>query len=418
MWAEPTYELVGFVMRSTAGERVSLGIAPCIVYMEEMKPEAHASAPENSAPSACPAEKGPIYVTRAVLPPAEVYKRYLDEVFDSGHLTNEGRFAVQLEKELAARFDVPYFSLCTNGTLSLQLALRLKGLQGREVITTPFTYVATASALLWEGCTPVFADVDEETLCLSPKAVEEALSDATAGILPVHIYGNACDVEGFAALSAQYNLACIYDAAQAVGSAYKGKSLLAYGDAAICSFHATKVFHTVEGGGVVVHNAGEQRQVGLLRAFGHRGDEHYGLGINAKLSELHAVMGLALLPQLDANIRARKRVTRLYDACFPVPGLRRPVLREGLDYNYSYYPVLFDDPAHRERAVARMNEAGIYPRRYFSPAVNTIEYMPVKKACPVAEDAARRTLCLPLYAELPEQAVERIIRIIKKSLTA
>lgn len=363
-----------------------------------------------------PSPEEAVFVTRAVLPPADIYKRYLDEVFDSGHLTNEGRFAVRLEKELAERFAVPYLSLCTNGTLSLQLALRLKGLHGKKVITTPFTYVATASALLWEWCTPVFADVDEETLCLSPKAVEEALGEDTAGVLPVHIYGNACDVDGFADLAARRGLVCIYDAAQAVGSTYKGKSLLAFGDAAVCSFHATKVFHTVEGGGVVVHSAEEKARIGLLRAFGHRGDEHYGLGINAKLSELHAVMGLALLPQLEANIEARARVSRMYDAHFPVPGLRRPMLREGLGYNYSYYPVLFDDPAHRERAVARMNEAGIHPRRYFSPALNTIGYMPDKRSCPVAEHAALRALCLPLYAGLEETDVERIVGLVRQSI--
>lgn len=360
-------------------------------------------------------EGGVIPVTRAVLPPPSVYHAYLEEVFTSGHLTNEGRFATRLEKELAERFDIPFLGLCTNGTLSLQLALRLKGLNGREVITTPFTYVATASALLWEQCTPVFADVDEETLCLSPRAVEGALSDKTAGILPVHIYGNACDVEGFAALSGRYGIPCVYDAAQAVGSSYKGKSLLAYGDAAICSFHATKVFHTVEGGGVVVHSAEELRTLSLLRAFGHRGDTHYTLGINAKLSELHAVMGLALLPQLEANIRARELISQQYDAAFPLPGLRKPGLREGLVYNYAYYPVLFDDPARRERVVARLNADGIQPRRYFSPSINTIGYMPRRCSCPVAEDAAARVLCLPLYAELPHSAIDRILRIIRQT---
>lgn len=373
-----------------------------------------AASASDAAPRNTPGE-GDVHVTRAVLPSSSVYNTYLEEVFTSGHLTNEGRFAMRLEKELAERFDIPFLSLCTNGTLSLQLALHLKALHGREVITTPFTYVATASALLWEHCAPVFADVDEETLCLSPKAVEEALSDKTAGVLPVHIYGNACDVEGFAALSEKYKLPCVYDAAQAVGSSYKGKSLLAYGDAAICSFHATKVFHTVEGGGVVVHSEEDHRALSLLRAFGHRGDTHYGLGINAKLSELHAVMGLALLPVLDDNIRSRERISKQYDAAFPLSGLRRPTLHAGLEYNYAYYPVLFDDPARRERVVARLNADGIHPRRYFSPSINTIDYMPRRFSCPVAEDAAERVLCLPLYAELEASVIDRILRIIRQT---
>lgn len=358
---------------------------------------------------------GDIPITRAVLPTPALYQEYLDQIFTSRQLTNEGKFATQLEKELASRFGIPFLSLCTNGTLSLQLALRVKSLQGKEVITTPFTYVATASALLWENCTPVFADIDEETLCLSPQSVEAAITPNTAGIVPVHIYGNACDVEGFEALAAKYSLTCIYDAAQAVGSLYKGKSLLSYGDAAICSFHATKVFHTVEGGGVILHDEEEHRQLTLLRAFGHRGDTHYGLGINAKLSELHAVMGLSLLPGLDDNIRGRERVSRIYDAYFPVQGLRKPTLAQYLDYNYAYYPVVFDNHNRREKALAKLNEAGIFPRRYFSPAVNTLPYMPRRCSCPVAEDVARRILCLPLYAELEESVVDRIMQVIRQT---
>ena len=363
-----------------------------------------------------PSEDKDILITQAVLPSPALYTQYLEEIFTSRHLTNSGKFASRLEKELAQTFAVPHLSLCANGTLSLQLAIRLKELQGKEVITTPFTYVATASALLWENCTPVFADIDEETLCLSPESVGKAIGENTAGLLPVHIYGNACDVDALDALAKAHGPACIYDAAQATGCQYNGKSLLAYGDVAICSFHATKVFHTVEGGGLVLHSDADQSRLSLLRAFGHRGDTHYGLGINAKLSELHAAMGLALLPGLAANIEGRKRVSLQYDSYLPLPGLRKPTMRPGLSYNYSYYPVIFDDPARMERVIARLNEARIFPRRYFSPAINTLPYMPKQCSCPVAEDLAGRVICLPLYAELEECVVERIVLIIHNVL--
>ena len=375
------------------------------------RPSPYSPAPRKAKASAAPTED--ILITQAVLPSPEVYTQYLSEVFTSRHLTNEGQFSTRLEKELAREFGVPFVCLCTNGTLDLQMALRLKGLQGKEVITTPFTYVATASALLWENCTPVFTDIEEDTLCLSPDAVADAVTEDTVGILPVHIYGNACDTDAFDALSKKYGLACIYDAAQAVGCAYKGKSVASYGDVATLSLHAIKVFHTVEGGAVITHDEESRRRLSLLRAFGHRGDTHYCLGINAKLSELHAVMGLALLPELAANIAGRKRVSTMYDALLPMAGLRRPTLRAGLEYNYSYYPVIFDDAARMERAIAVMNQERIFPRRYFSPALNTLPYMPKNPPCPVAEDIAGRVLCLPLYAAMEEQTVARIARLIR-----
>ncbi len=354
-----------------------------------------------------------IPVTRAILPPREVYSAYLADIFTSRQLTNEGKYASRLEAELAAAFHVPFVSLCTNGTLALQMALRLFTLQGKEIITTPFTYVATASALLWEQCTPVFADIDEETLCLSPRSVANAMTENTAGILPVHIYGNACDVDALDALAASHGLICIYDAAQAVGCSYNGKSLAAYGHCSTLSLHATKVFHTVEGGAVITHAPESHRQISLLRAFGHRGDRHERLGINAKLSELHAIMGLSLLPELPANIAARRRVSEMYDAHLPMRGLRKPRLRPGLEYNYSYYPVIFDDAARMERTITAMNRERIFPRRYFSPALNTLPYMPEHPACPVAEDIANRVLCLPLYAAMDERTVAGIVRLIQ-----
>jgi dTDP-4-amino-4,6-dideoxygalactose transaminase len=295
--------------------------------------------------------------------------------------------------------------------------LRASGLTGKKVITTPFSYVATVSALLWEGCTPVFADIDEETLCLDPHAVSEKITPDVAGVLPVHIYGNACDVDTFGALAKDAHLTLIYDGAQCFGSAYKGKSVLDYGDYAACSFHATKIFHTVEGGGVVAHSPEAMKALTLLRAFGHRGDTHYRLGINAKLSELHAAMGLSLLGGVESRIAAYAKVRAAYDALLPPHGLRRLVLREGLKYNQAYYPVIFDDEKTLLRAMERLNAENIFPRRYFYPALNTLPYLKETQTCPVAESISRRVLCLPLYPRLEDANVERIADIVKSCLS-
>ncbi len=373
---------------------------------------------QTAAPPAASGAPAPeaIHVTKAIVPDPAEYTAHVMRILSSRHLTNIGSYAKTLEDKLRAFLGVPYLLLCTNGTLSLQLALRAAKLPGREVITTPFSYVASVSALLWEGCTPVFGDIDEETLCLDPRSLENARTDKTAGVLPVHIYGNACDVEGIAAFADRHKLTTIYDAAQAFGSTYKGESLLSCGDFATASFHATKVFHTVEGGGVICKSDAAHKELQLLRAFGHVGDEHYTLGINAKLTEPHAAMGLCLLDTVADNIGGRKRVSQIYDALFPAQGLRKPRLREGLEYNHAYYPVIFDTEAAMKKALNSLNRQNIFPRRYFFPALNTLSYLETRQQCPVAEDLCTRVLCLPLYAELEERDVERIMQMVRKAL--
>jgi dTDP-4-amino-4,6-dideoxygalactose transaminase len=345
------------------------------------------------------------------------FAAYLAQILSLRHFTNHGPFVERLEAALKTRLSVPHLALCANGTLALQIALRAAGLAGKKVITTPFSYVATVSALLWEGCTPVFADIDEETLCLSPRAVSEKITPDVVGILPVHIYGNACDLDAFDTLTKEAHATLIYDGAQCFGSAYNGRSLLDYGDYATCSFHATKVFHTAEGGCVVAHTPEAVEAITLLRAFGHRGDAHYRLGINAKLSELHAALGLALLGGVEENIAARGKIRAVYDALLPSRGLRRPVLKKGLEYNHAYYPVIFDDEKTLLRAVERLNAENIFPRRYFYPALNTLPYLEEAQACPVAESVSRRILCLPLYPGLEVASVERISDILKNCLS-
>lgn len=355
--------------------------------------------------------KKPIPVTSASVPDEARYLEYIKDILGSRRLTNGGpyaeKFEQRLERLLGARV-----SLCANGTMALQLALRAAGINGKPVVTTPFTYVATLSALLWEGCSPVFVDIDEETLCLSPQRLAETDLSRVAGIMPVHPYGNACDVEALSEIASAAGIVSIYDAAQAFGCLYRDKPLVGYGDFSVISFHATKLVHSIEGGAVVSHSEETKKQVNLLRSFGHIGDEHYSLGINAKLSEPHAAMGLCTLDEMRENIRARGRIVRAYDEAFPLRGLGRPKFSPFLDYSNQYYPVIFESEERLLKAVAALNKEEIYPRRYFYPSLTELPYV-AKASCPVAEDAAHRALCLPVYGELPLEVAALVMDIIR-----
>jgi dTDP-4-amino-4,6-dideoxygalactose transaminase len=262
----------------------------------------------------------------------------------------------------------------------------------------------------------VFADIDEETLCLDPKSVSDRLDPDIAGLLPVHIYGNICDVDALSRLARGGSLRIFYDAAQCFGSEFRGRSVLDYGDCAACSFHATKVFHTVEGGGLVMHSGEEGEAFSLMRACGHTGDTHVRPGINAKLSELHAAMGLCLLDRVKENIAGREKAGAMYNALLPARGLRRPLLREGLKYNFAYYPVIFEAESITLRVMERLNRENIFPRRYFYPALNTLPYLKATQPCPVAESLSRRVLCLPLYADMEEEVAEKVARTVRQNL--
>lgn len=362
----------------------------------------------------------PVQVTHSALPPLEVYLECVRDIFASHRLSNQGKYAQALEQALKTWLGEPNLAICANGTLALQLALRMLGLNGKKVITTPFTYVATLSSLLWEGCTPVFADIDPQTLCIDPLAVERRLGEHpdAAGILAVHVYGNACDVDALDALARRHELYVLYDAAHAFGSRLYGKSLFSYGNAATCSFHATKLFHTVEGGCIVTHSAADLRRLGLLRAFGHRNDEHICLGINAKLSELHAAMGVCLLPLVPEMIEKRQKLCAAYDAALEIgvnPLVRRPRMHPGLEWNYAYYPVIFADAKDRQKALAALKAENIHPRRYFYPSLSKLPYFP-SPPCPVSEDIAERVLCLPLAADMDAALVPRIAGIVLDAL--
>lgn len=353
--------------------------------------------------------KNPIYVTKTILPELESFSRRCRDIFQRAWITNNGQCVQEFEHALTEYLGVSHVLACNNGTTALMLAIQCAGLAGKKVAVTPYTYVATLSALLWLHCTPVFVDIEPDTLCLSPELLRQRFQKEPdiAGVLPVHIYGLACDVESLGAICREYGAVLIYDAAQAFGSRYQGKSLLDYGDYSICSFHATKIFHTAEGGCIISHNADAHNVLSLARAFGHINDTHYILGINGKMSELHAAMGLSLLPGTDAEIARRRHLHAMYDAALAELCLVRPVHREGLEHNHAYYPVLFPDEASLLRAQRVFNEQDVYPRRYFYPALNTLPYLKAewRSPCPVAEQAAQRALCLPVYGALsPEDA--------------
>lgn len=361
-----------------------------------------------------------IYVSKSKLPDLEKYTDLLRGVWESRQLTNDGPLLKRLEAELQSYLGSQYLNVVSNGTVAIQLALRALGMSG-SVITTPFSYVATTTALLHEGITPLFADVRPDDLNLDADKVEALVRPDTRAVLATHVYGNPCDDDALRAVCDRHGLSLIYDAAHAFGVSVGGRSILNWGQASTVSLHATKGFHTAEGGMVIAADADLHRQIKLLRAFGHVGRDYYREGTNAKLSELHAAMGLLNLADFDEHRAARRRVWERYEE-----QLRDSILRivrssaVDLDYNYAYFPVLFPDEAGREKSVAYLNERGIYPRRYFEPALNQLPYLTPRsrQSCPIAESATRRVLCLPLYVDLLPAEQDRVITALRESLAA
>ena len=352
-----------------------------------------------------------ILVTKAFLPPFEEYTRILKRAWDNVWITNNGELLQELELKLAAYIGVKHVLYCGNGTIVLQLALKALEITG-EVITTPFSYVATTNALLWEKCTPIFVDINEHDFCIDADKIEAAITPGTQAILATHVYGNPCNVEKIAAIARQYNLKVIYDAAHSFGSSYNGRQVLSYGDVATCSFHATKIFHTVEGGCLATNDSVLADKLKVIRSFGHIGDEYLAVGINGKNSEFHAAMGLANLPHLPEIIESRKAIIELYEKLLTGLPLQRPKALPGTNYNYAYFPIVFPSEAILLKVIAVLQANGIAPRRYFYPSLNTLPYLENKTVCSVSEDIAKRVLCLPLYDSLSLENAARICAII------
>jgi len=351
-----------------------------------------------------------IPVTKTFLPDFEDYANLLKGTWHSAILTNNGPLEKNLATALMATLDVPNIQLVANGTLALQLAIKALDLQG-EIITTPYSYVATTNAILWENCTPVFVDVNEKNFCLEPDLIEAAITEKTSAILATHVYGYPCDVERIQQIADHHNLKIIYDAAHAFGVRINGQSVLRYGDCSTISFHATKLFNTAEGGAVISANSAISKKIFLMGKFGHIGEDDYlELGINAKLSELHAAMGLAVLPLVNHNISARKQCSEWYDEFFEGADLQRLQLNDNFEYNYAYYPVIFKSHMAMMKSRAALNTLNIFPRRYFSPSLNTLPFLSptLRRLCPVSESLAQRVLSLPLYDGLQRDDIETI----------
>lgn len=350
-------------------------------------------------------------VTKTYLPPLEEYHEYLKGIWDRGWITNNGPLVLELEDRLKKYLGVKYVFFVSNGTIALQVSIKALNITG-EIITTPFSYVATTSSIVWEGCKPVFADIDRDTLCLNPKLIEEKITSNTSAILATHVYGNPCDTVSIQSIASKYKLKVIYDAAHAFGVQSAGKSLLASGDISTLSFHATKLFHTVEGGAIVTNDDELAQKISYMINFGHDGPENFfGLGINGKNSEIHAAMGLCLLPKMGELIKRRKTLSLLYNQLLVHASFKRPIISYGTVYNYAYYPLIFSSEEVMLKVIAALNSKDIFPRRYFYPALSTLSYVD-KQHMKVAEDVSRRILCLPLFYDLTEAMVRNIAQII------
>jgi len=366
-------------------------------------------------------KENPIYVTRPHLPPLEDFIPYLQQIWDKRILTNGGPFHQQLERALCDYLGVEHLALFSNGTLALVTALQALRITG-EVITTPYSFVATAHSLLWNGIKPVFADVEPRSLNLDPARIEAAITPHTTAIMPVHCYGQPCDVEAIQKIADNYNLRVIYDAAHAFGVRDAGGSVLRHGDLSVLSFHATKVFNTFEGGAIICPDARTKQRIDHLKNFGFVDEVTVvAPGINGKMSEINAAFGLLQLGEVDGAIARRRAVDRIYrERLAGVAGIAAVELANGQDANYSYFPILVGDdyPLSRDALYARLKDAGVHARRYFYPLISDFPmYRGLPSAqranLPVAADAAARVLCLPIYPDLAHEDVARIAGLVR-----
>ena len=356
-----------------------------------------------------------ILVTKTFLPNQEKYQAYLNKIWNNNWLTNRGPLVIELEEKLKKYLNITNVLITNNGTIPLQIALKLLGKNG-EIITTPFSYVATTSAILWENCKPVFVDIHPEYLTIDETKIEAAITKNTTAILATHVFGNPCNVEIIENIARKHSIKVIYDAAHCFGVKYKGKSLFEYGDISTCSFHATKVFHTGEGGAIFTNDKELQHKCFYSHNFGHDGPlSFYGLGINAKISELHGAMGLSVLEEVQHIFDERKKVCDFYDTHLNNEKIQKIILREDTEWNYCYYPIIFESEKKLLEIQAKLNHLSIFSRRYFYPSLNTINFVNGNEM-PISESIASRVMCLPLYVGLHESELKLITDNINQSL--
>ena len=357
-----------------------------------------------------------ILVTQPFLPPKEDYDFLLNELWESRLLTNMGPLAGELEMKLKSHLDINNILFVTNGTIALQMAIKALELKG-EIITTPFTYVATTSSIVWEGCTPVYVDIDSKSLNIDHTKIEAAISDKTTAIVATHVYGNPCDVMAIEKIAKKYNLKVIYDAAHAFGVKVHGKSIFEFGDISTCSTHATKLFHTCEGGFVVTNDKALLKKLTFMRNFGHDGPDAYnGLGINGKNSEFHAAMGLANLKYIHAIEEKRKAITKRYNKNFKDVNVFYPLWHKNSNNNFSYYPILLENENILLEVIKELKKNEIFGRRYFYPSLAKVLPYMENQTLKVTEDIASRVFCLPLYYDLSLEEVDLISRLILRIL--
>jgi dTDP-4-amino-4,6-dideoxygalactose transaminase len=368
-------------------------------------------------------EKRQITVTAPLLPNLDEFQSLLKEIWDSKWITNNGSFHKQLEKELASYLKVPYLSLFTNGTLPLITALQALQIKG-EVITTPYSFVATTHSLWWNGIKPVFADIDLATGNIDPDKIEAAITPQTTAIMPVHVYGKPCDTKRIQEIADKYGLKVIYDAAHAFGVEENGESILNAGDMSTLSFHATKVYNTIEGGALIMHDEKTKKEIDYLKNFGFAGEtEVVGPGINSKMDEIRAAYGILNLRQVDAAIEARHKIAVEYRKAFRgLEGITFMDDMPGVKHNYSYFPIFVDADKYgetRDELYFRMREENVYGRRYFYPLISefaTYRDLPSasKENLPNAHKMANSVICLPMHHELSDNDLVRIIDTIKR----
>jgi len=364
-----------------------------------------------------------IYVTQPSLPPFKEFTKYLKDIWDSKQLTNNGKYHQQFEKELAEYLGVKYLSLFSNGTLALITALQTLRITG-EVITTPFSFVATTHALHWNGIKPVFCDIEPYTFNLDPKKIEAAITPKTTAIMPVHVYGNPCDVKRIQEIADKYGLKVIYDAAHAFGVTIDGKSVLNFGDLSVLSFHATKVFNTFEGGAIVCHDKKTKQRIDYLKNFGFADEVTVvAPGINAKMNEFQAALGLLQLKYVDKEIEKRKEVARKYrEGLKGINGIKFLSDLQNVKHNYQYFPIFIDKQNYgksRDEVYESLKLQNVYTRRYFYPLISQFPtYRGLPSAdpsnLPIAERVAQEVLCLPMFGDLPENIIESIISYLRK----
>lgn len=350
------------------------------------------------------------------LPDLNTYTSYLEQIWQTAQLTNNGSLLIELENRLKAYLDVPHLRIVSSGTTALQIAIHTLALTG-EVITTPFSHLSTTNALLWQHCIPKFVDIEEETFCIDPGKIEAAITDKTSAVVATHIYGYPCNVERIEAIAREHNLHVLYDGAQAFAVKLNNQSVFKCGDISIVSFNTTKLFHTIEGGAIITNSSELDEKCSEIRRFGLKQEVPNRLGINGKNSEFHAAMGLCNLAKVEQYIAKHRDISCCYKSILKEPHVQFPKYKADVDYNFSYFPVIFNSKERVEQIRGELHKMGVGTKTYFSPSLNKLPYL-ISGTCPVAEGISGRVLCLPLYSDLTLKDAEKIATLVAARLSS